>query len=267
MRADQFGRVRRLNDLERDVDLRRDDVLILDLGLGQRGLLDWRPHHRLGAAVQLAALGELQQLADDGGFGVVFHRQIRIGPVAHYAEPLELGLLHGHPFLGIGAAFGAELRDGDVVLVELLRAVRFLDLPLDRQAVAIPAGDVGRVLAHQRLAADDDVLQHLVHRVAHVDVAVRIRRAVMQDEPLAPEPLFAQPVVDAELRPALEDRRLLGGEARLHREVGLRQEDGVAVIAGGRRSIGHKYGALSRAALALPSPLPRGEEQAAKQRG
>ncbi len=203
MRADQFGRVRRVDDLERDVDLRRDDVLIFDLGLGERGLFDRRPHHRLRTAVQLAALGELEQLADDRRLGIVLHREVRIGPVAHHAEPLELALLHLDPFFGIGAAFGAELVDGDVVLVQLLRAIRFLDLPLDRQAVTVPARDVGRVLAHQRLRSDDDVLQDLVHRMAHVDVAVRVRGAVVQDEPLAPEPLFAQPVVDAELCPAL----------------------------------------------------------------
>ena len=32
MRTDQLGRVRRVGDLERDVDLRRDDVLIFDFG-------------------------------------------------------------------------------------------------------------------------------------------------------------------------------------------------------------------------------------------
>ena len=39
MSADQL-RDRALDDLERHVDLGRDDVLIFDLGLGQRGLLD-----------------------------------------------------------------------------------------------------------------------------------------------------------------------------------------------------------------------------------
>jgi hypothetical protein len=42
--------------------------------------------------------------------------------------------------LGIGAAFGAEFLDRNLILVELLLAVLLLDLPLDRQAVAIPAG-------------------------------------------------------------------------------------------------------------------------------
>src|SRR3546814_10539427 len=46
-------------------------------------------------------------------------------------------------------------------------------------------------------------------------------------------PLFAQPLIDADLLPAIENARFLGGEARLHRKVGLRQEDGVAPVARG----------------------------------
>jgi hypothetical protein len=50
---------------------------------------------------------------------------------------------------GIGPAFGAEIRDRHLILVQLLLAIGFLDLPLDRQAVAVPARNVRRVLAEQ----------------------------------------------------------------------------------------------------------------------
>jgi hypothetical protein len=86
------------------------------------------------------------------------------------------------PFLGISAAFGAELVPGDLVLVQLLLAILLLDLPFDRKAVAVPAGHVGRVEAHQRARADDDVLQDLVHGVAHVEVAIGVGRAIVEDE-------------------------------------------------------------------------------------
>ena len=79
--------------------------------------------------------------------GIELHRQIGIVPVALDAEPLELLALHADPFFGIGAAFGAEQDRIDLVLVELLGAIGLLDLPLDRQAVAIPAGYIRRVLA------------------------------------------------------------------------------------------------------------------------
>ena len=57
MRADQFCN-RRFNNLERYIDLRRDDVLIFNLGLGERSLLNWRPHHGFCTAIELAAFCE-----------------------------------------------------------------------------------------------------------------------------------------------------------------------------------------------------------------
>ena len=72
-------------------------VLVLDLGLGQRGALDHRPHHRLGAAIELARHRELQQLAGDARLGVEVHRRVGIVEIADDAEPLELGRLHVDP--------------------------------------------------------------------------------------------------------------------------------------------------------------------------
>src|SRR3546814_1730989 len=97
-------------------------------------------------------------------------------PVAADAEALELLALGVDPMLGIGAAFGAEFLDRNLVLVELFLAILLLDLPLDWQAVAVPAGDVRRVLALQRLGAADHVLQDMVERMADVHVAIRVRR-------------------------------------------------------------------------------------------
>ena len=48
--------------------------------------------------------------------------------------------------------------------------------------MAVPARDVGRAEAAQRLVLDDDVLENLVQRGADVDVAVGEGRAVVQDE-------------------------------------------------------------------------------------
>jgi hypothetical protein len=83
--------------------------------------------------------------------GVEIHRQVGIGPVAGDAEALELLALDVDPAFGELAAFLAELDDVDLVLVQALGAVLLLDLPLDGQAVAVPAGDVARCLAHHLL--------------------------------------------------------------------------------------------------------------------
>lgn len=62
-----------------------------------------------------------------------------------------------------------------------LRAQFVIHLELDRQTVAIPTGDVGRIVALHSLQADDEILEQLVERVAQVDVTVGVGRAVVQN--------------------------------------------------------------------------------------
>jgi hypothetical protein len=76
----------------------------------------------------------------------------------------------------------AKLSLGDLVLAPTLAAQLLFDLPLDRQSVAVPAGDVVDVVAQREPRADDEVLQGLLQGVADVDRAVGVGRAVMQHE-------------------------------------------------------------------------------------
>ena len=239
VRALQFRSQRAFINLERHINLRRDDILIFHLGLGQRGLLDRRPHHRLGAAIELAGFGEFQQFGDNRRFGVIVHRQIGLVPLAHHAEPLEFLALDVDPFARIVPAFGAKFARRNLVLVQLFLAILFLDLPLDRQAVAIPAGHIRRILAEQALRADDQILQRLVETVPDMDIAIGIRRAVVKNEFLATGAGFAQLFIETNLLPALQYRRFLVRKASLHREIGFRQENRVFIICFG---IGHDRG-------------------------
>src|SRR5690606_22938990 len=113
--------------------------------------LDDRPHDRLGATVKGAVHRELHELARDLGLRVVAHRRVRIVPVAYDAEALELLALDTDPLLGEGAAVLPQLRNGHRVLRLALGPVLLLDLPFDRQAVAIPAWYVVGVAAHHLL--------------------------------------------------------------------------------------------------------------------
>ena len=186
----------------------------------------------------MAAFGEFEQFGDDGAFGLWVHRQIGVVPVGVDAEAFQLLALGVDPCLRVGAAFGAEFLGGNLVLVALFLAVFLLDLPFDRQAVAIPAGDVGRVEALEALRAHDHVLEDMVQRVADVDVAIRIGRAIVEDEFFAARAGIAQGAVEIlilpQICPARQNARLLLGEARLHGEIGLRQEDGGAPVLLGR---------------------------------
>ena len=145
-------------------------------------------------------------------------------PVAEDAEPLELVAHHVDEPLGVGAAGAPEIGERHLAL---LRAELAVDLQLDRQAVAVAAGHVRRVVAHHRARLDDEILQDLVHRRADVDLAVGVGRAVVQDELRRPAPALANPPVQAHLLPARERLRLGRRQVRLHREVGPRQVERV----------------------------------------
>ena len=229
-------------DWERHPHLIGDVILVLDLGLGERGLLHHRPHHRLGAAVERAVGGEFHHLAGDLRLGGKIHGGIAAFPVALDAQALELVALHLEPILREGAALGAE-RDHwrGVDIATLLGSVEFapafsapvlLDLPLDRQAVAVPARHVVGVVAEHLLRARHHVLEHLVERGADVDVAVGVGRAVMQDEARPPLGGLAQAPVHGKARPAREQLGLLLRQPGAHRKGRLRQEQRCAVVAG-----------------------------------
>ena len=224
--------------VEAHVDRRRDALLVFHLGLRKRGAAVEAPVHRLVALVQMAVaddLGERAQL-----FGLVARRQgqIRIVPLAVHAEALEIDALHVH------------LREGKVAarLPERARIERFrraphgfLDLVLDRQTVTVPARQVRGVVAVQSPRLDDDVLQHLVDRVADVDGTVRVRRTVVQDEYRSSARDLAQLAIGAPLRPPRQHLGLPARKIGLHGKCRRRQVDGRLVVGHGadaRRRVG-----------------------------
>ena len=219
-------------------------IEIFDFRLGERGALDDRPHDRLRAAIELAACGELHQLSGDQRLRFERHRQVGIVPASDHAEPLELLALDLDPVLGEFTAFAPEIVDRDGASVPAPGAVLLLDLPLDRQAVAVPARNVVGVLAQHLPGPVDEILEDLVEAGADVDVAVGVGRPVVQDEFLPARARPAQLAVKILLLPALLDLRLLLRQAGAHGKVGLRQENRVSVVDGhrlfpGRRRAGN----------------------------
>ena len=226
----QQGRaVRRERELH--VDRRRDVIGVLHLGLGQRRPAVDAPVHRLLALVDQALLDEPAQRAHDVGLVAVVHRQVGVVPFAHHAQALELVGHHADEALGVGAAGAADVGARHLAL---LRAQLAIDAQLDRQAVAVVAGDEGHAEAGHRLRADHQVLQDLVERRAEVDLTVGVRRAVVQDE----RRRVLAPLLDLRVEvhglPARDGLRLRGLQVRLHREPGARQVDGVFPLRHGR---------------------------------
>jgi hypothetical protein len=83
-----------------------------------------------------------------------------------------------------------------------------------------------------------------------MDVAVGVGRAVMQQEFRPAAGVVAQPAVEADLVPALEDFRLALRQAGAHREFRLRQEQGLGIVVrfGILRLFGHECSGLARRA-------------------
>ena len=151
-------------------------VVVLHLRLGQRGLFHRRPQHRAQAAIQRAVQQELADLVrrsrlrtDGPSWRSVRARRPRRrgGGTRPSARAIQCSAQARHS--------ARNCSTGTASLSLLSCAVAFLDLPLDRQAVAVPAGDVVGVVAGHLAGAVDDVLVDLVQRGADVDVAVRVR--------------------------------------------------------------------------------------------
>ena len=173
------------------------------------------------------------ELRDDGRLAAIVHGGVAVLPVAQDPQALEAVPLDVDPLAGIGAALLAEFGLGDLVLAAALAAQLLLDLPLDRQAVAVPAGHIVHVVAHGEARADHEVLQGLLQGVADMDGPVGVGRAVVQHEERRAGRLagLAGGVVEVDLVPPGQDLRLLLRQACAHGEVGLGQKDGLAIVA------------------------------------
>ena len=89
---------------------------------------------------------------------------------------------------------------------------------LDRQAVTIPAGHEDRVRSAHRARLDHHVLQNLVERGPHMDVAIRVGRPVVQNPEGSVLTGGAEPAVDVHRLPAREHLGLGLRQVGLHRK-------------------------------------------------
>ena len=211
------------------IDGRAGVVLVFDLSLGESGFILGAPVDGLESLVDIALL--VHPPEDPGllGLEALVHGLIGVLPVAQDAETPEAGHLALDVLFRIVVAGAAKVGDGHGLVVELL----FLnDSALDRHTVVVPAGDIGRVIAAHRIRADNEVLDGLVERVAHVNIAVGKRRAVVQGEAGMPLVLFQKLVIDVLLVPGTEHVRLALGQSGAHRKVGFRQVQRGIIILG-----------------------------------
>ena len=219
--------VRILRDVETHKDRIAVVLAVLDLGFCQRGAAVRAPVHGLEALVDVALLGHLAEDLDLTRFKLRLQGQVGVLEVTDNAQTLEL-VAHDVDMLG-GKLFTdlAQLQLGDVLLFV---ADRGQSLQLNGQAVGIKAGHIGSLIALHVLFADDDILDDLVQGSAHVDIAVCIRRAVVQNELGLALIVLHELVVQVVVVPILEHDRFLLGQAGTHLEQGLGQIQRTVVL-------------------------------------
>jgi len=191
-------------------------VVVFQLGLGQGGAVFDGPVDGLELAVDDALLEHAGEDLDDGGLVLRAHGDVRVVELADDAEALELPGLDAGVAVGVLGAAPADLGAGHA---DQLVADLALDAVFDGQPVAVPPGDEGGVEAGHVLEADDDVLEHLVQGGAHVNVAVGVGRAVVEDEPVGAAAGDADLPVQVAVLPPLLDGGLLLQQPRPHGEV------------------------------------------------
>ena len=218
-------------------------VGVFDLEFGQRRAAVKAPVNGFEAAVNKATLNHALKGADFTGFVGEVHGAVRALPVAQHAQALEVFALLADLLGGKGAALGLHVVSGQ------LAAMQFFDRVFDRQAVAVPAGNVLRVKARQLLGLDDHVFENFVQCVADVQFAVGVRRAVVQHEQRGALAGGAQFFVEAAVVPLAHPARLALGQVAAHRKRGVHHVDaGVGVLG----FVGH--GASSREGFDKLSP-------------
>jgi hypothetical protein len=211
-----------------DVDRARRDVAVLDLRLGERGLTRRAPMHGLLAAIELAARHELRELAHLGRLVAVLGREVGIRPIADRRRALEVLALHVDELRRVVATEPSDLdlpERGFLLLAELL-----FDLVLDRQPVTIPARHVRRLEAGHVLVLHDHVFDDLVERVAEMDAAVGIGRAVVQHVARPAGPRRQPGGIDVEALPLRQDLRLARGKIGTHRKRRGREIEGALEV-------------------------------------
>ncbi len=216
--AQRAGRPR---DREAHVDGRVLDVLVAlrDLVRGERRAAARAVGDDLVALVEQVAVPHRLERPPDRLDVARVERVVRVVHVDPVADPLGQRAPVGQVLEHRLAALAVELGDPvalDVVLG--LEAELLLDGDLDRQPVGVPAGLALDVVPGHRLVAREDVLEDARQDVVRARVAVRRRRALVEDERRRPLAVAQGGAEDVALAPAREHLLLQRGEGDGRRE-------------------------------------------------
>ncbi len=172
------------------------------------------------------------------GLVAEIHGQVGAVPVGQNTQPFEVQALTLDLFQSVGASLGLYFTNRQVL------AVFFLDLDFDGHAVAVPAGHIVGIEAIHRAAFNDDVFQDFVDRVADVNVAVGIRRAIVQHKFWSPLAGCANGSINLVFFPFGNPFGFAPGQIATHREGGFGQVQSFSIVHGAqsnRELAAHHY--------------------------
>ena len=176
----------------------------------------------------MALVDDFAQRPNDVRFGCKIHGEVRVIPVAQHHQALEIFALAVNLFGSVFAAVAAEFTGAHLV-ADL--ANLFFDFEFDRQTMAVPARYIRGIKAAHGARLDDHVFQNLVYRVADMNLAVGVWRAIVQYKLVTPGTGSTNLLVQPHALPARQHVRFTLGQIATHRKFGIRQIQGRFVLA------------------------------------
>ena len=154
-------------------------LAVFDFCFSQSGFAMRAPVNGFLALVDIAFVSHSTEHTNLLSLKAVMQSNVRIFPIAQNAQTFEILALDINPLQSEVMAFAAQSQRIQLITVQ---AQLFDSSMLNRHTVSIPAGNVRGVEALSIFIFHDDILQDFVQSMTHVDFAVCIRRAVMQNE-------------------------------------------------------------------------------------
>ena len=219
-------------------------VVVLQLRLGERGLVLDRPVHRFERAADQPLLDEVGKNFEHRLLVCRVHREIRVVKVRQGHHALHLGGLDLLVLLGVPGTcppnnHPAIIFAKGVKLRHLARLDEVQHDPvLDRQSVTVPAGDEATSLPGHQPAANDEILEHSIEHGPDVQRAAGVGRAVMENERLGLLTGRNHFLVQRHPLPPGQRLRLGLDQARPHGKRRLGQVERLLVVGLGR--LGHQ---------------------------
>ena len=202
-------------------------IFVFYLSLRQGCFALCAPVYRLEAPVNIAVFRQFIKTRDYGLFVFRFQGQVWIIPIAENPQPFEFNLLDADVF---NRKLMRQFPEFHLVHVVLCLFHLLEKLVFYRHAVAIPSRHIRRVVPLHGFEFNDDVLQGFIQRVAYVDIAVSVRRAVVEYILRLTLLFCAYRLIKIRIFPFFKDAGLFVRQIAFHRKISFRKIQSIFVF-------------------------------------